>query len=588
MAAPGEVSLTGQINSVNSNGSSNGIHSAKNSSGTNGKPNSGSSKSKKRRKKKKSSNVNAIQSIASQFSPKALEGDSSDIEVEYIPEQIVFDETDPLFDDFGDAFRVFSGVKSDEPEEKEQEEFHNPSFMKYNDDSDQDSEHSDDMNNTGISKKKLRKISRMSISDLKQNCKKPEVVEWVDVTASDPRLLVHLKGYRNSVPVPKHWCQKRKYLQGKRGIEKPPFELPDFIKDTGIMEMRAAARDKEDHAKAKTKARDKMQPRMGKLDIDYQRLHDAFFRFQTKPYITKFAELYYEGKEFETKLKEKKPGVLSENLKAALNIPPLAPPPWLINMQRYGPPPSYPNIIIPGLNAPIPEGAMWGYHPGGWGKPPVDEFNRPLYGDVFGSEAYAGDENAEPIDRTLWGELISDEEEPIEEEEEEEDEDSDEPVEPQADFKDGLATPSGIASVASGLETPQEIELRKETRRFDEPKQLYQVLPLKDTSVKGFMGSQFGYEIGGVLGQEGEVKRRRKMDGVEVALDPSEMSSITDKTYLASKYEGAVQERNADIAKEDLGDMVAKHVIEQERRRQAKTGKDSKDSSRDKKKGFKF
>jgi splicing factor 3B subunit 2 len=51
---------------------------------------------------------------------------------------------------------------------------------------------------------------------------------------------------------------------------------------------------------------------------------------------------YYEGKEFETKLKEKKPGQLSEELKAALNMPPLAPPPWLIAMQRYGPPPSYP------------------------------------------------------------------------------------------------------------------------------------------------------------------------------------------------------------------------------------------------------
>jgi len=25
-------------------------------------------------------------------------------------------------------------------------------------------------------------------------------------------------------------------------------------------------------------------------------------------------------------------------------------------MQRYGPPPSYPNLKIPGLNAPIPEG----------------------------------------------------------------------------------------------------------------------------------------------------------------------------------------------------------------------------------------
>jgi len=50
--------------------------------------------------------------------------------------------------------------------------------------------------------------------------------KWVDVTAADPKLLVHLKSYRNTVPVPPHWSQKRKYLQAKRGIEKPPFELP--------------------------------------------------------------------------------------------------------------------------------------------------------------------------------------------------------------------------------------------------------------------------------------------------------------------------------------------------------------------------
>jgi hypothetical protein len=42
-------------------------------------------------------------------------------------------------------------------------------------------------------------------------------------------------------------------------------------------------------------------------------------------------------------------------------------------VQRYGPPPSYPQLKIPGLNAPIPEGASFGYHAGGWGKPPVDE-----------------------------------------------------------------------------------------------------------------------------------------------------------------------------------------------------------------------
>ncbi|ERN04333.1 hypothetical protein AMTR_s00077p00196320 [Amborella trichopoda] len=68
-----------------------------------------------------------------------------------------------------------------------------------------------------------------------------------------------------------------------------------------------------------------------------------------------------------------KPGILSQELKEALGMPEGAPPPWLINMQRYGPPPSYLHLKIPGLNAPIPPGASFGYHPGGWGKPPVDE-----------------------------------------------------------------------------------------------------------------------------------------------------------------------------------------------------------------------
>jgi len=68
----------------------------------------------------------------------------------------------------------------------------------------------------------------------------------------------------------------------------------------------------------------------------------------------------YQGKEFETRLKEKKPGDLSDDLRTALGMPVgannhLVPPPWLIAMQRYGPPPSYPNLKIPGLNAPIPE-----------------------------------------------------------------------------------------------------------------------------------------------------------------------------------------------------------------------------------------
>ena len=84
-------------------------------------------------------------------------------------------------------------------------------------------------------------------------------------------------------------------------------------------------------------------------------------------------------------------------------------------MQRYGPPPSYPNLKIPGLNAPIPEGCSFGYHAGGWGKPPVDETGKPLYGDVFGTAdaAYAQQMAPEEIDTTLWGEMESESEEEV-------------------------------------------------------------------------------------------------------------------------------------------------------------------------------
>lgn len=244
-----------------------------------------------------------------------------------------------------------------------------------------------------LSKKKLRAMSRLKIAELKQACARPDVVEIWDVTAADPQLLVHLKAYRNTVAVPRHWSQKRAYLQGKRGIEKPPFKLPSFIEATGIGEMRQAYLEKAEAQKLKSKGRERMQPKMGKLDVDYQVLHDAFFKHQTKPKLSGMGDLYYEGKEYETDMTRATPGVVSPELREALGMEPGSAPPWLVAMQRYGPPPSYPSLRIPGLNAPIPAGGQFGYHPGGWGKPPVDEEGRPIYGDVFGEQLDEAEED---------------------------------------------------------------------------------------------------------------------------------------------------------------------------------------------------
>lgn len=172
-----------------------------------------------------------------------------------------------------------------------------------------------DGDDSQLSKKKLRKQKRLSVAELKALVNRPDLVEAWDVTSTDPRLLLYLKSYRNTVPVPRHWCHKRKYLQGKRGIERGPFELPDFVAATGITKMREALDEANDAKSGKARMREKMRGKMGKIKIDYEVLYNAFFRFQTKPRMTGHGDIYHEGKEFEVDYKEKRPGHLSQRLK---------------------------------------------------------------------------------------------------------------------------------------------------------------------------------------------------------------------------------------------------------------------------------
>jgi splicing factor 3B subunit 2 len=396
-----------------------------------------------------------------------------------------------------------------------------------------------------LSKKKRKERDKLSVAELKALVKKPELVEWTDTSAQDPRLLVHIKSYRNVVPVPNHWSLKREYLSSKRGVEKAPFSLPKFIQETGIAEMRDAVLEKQDQASLKQKQRERVQPKMGKLDIDYQKLYEAFFRFQTKPELTRYGEVYYEGKEYETNLRHLRPGELSEELKEALSIPPGAPPPWLINQQRFGPPPSYPSLKIPGLNAPPPPGGAWGFHPGGYGKPPVDEFNRPLYGgDIFGVlQPQVNNQAGEPIERTLWGELQPPEEESEEEEseeEEEEEEAEEEDIGAGLQTPSGMETPGGMASAvpseyAGEMSVGGEFDLRKhrrgtETEESTQPRSAYTVIPERQVRAEGFFGSERAYDVRNaqnahlpVLGQEDESRKRKKPGDVDVALDPDSL-----------------------------------------------------------------
>merc|ERR1719495_2895406 len=337
----------------------------------------------------------------------------------------------------------------------------------------------------------------------------------------------------------------------------------------------------------KAKMREKVRPKLGKIDIDYQKLHDAFFKWQTKPRMTNHGDLYYEGKEFEIRLKEKKPGDLTDELRTALGMPvgPNAhkvPAPWLIAMQRYGPPPSYPNLKIAGLNAPIPDGCSFGYHAGGWGKPPVDELGKPLYGDVFGT-ADASTFHAvstEEIDHTLWGEMDSESEEEEDDEDEGGEGDGTGLQTPVVDT--GLATPSGTASSVQGLETPDNLELRKRRIEADmeggeTPSLPYQIIPEKQGGRIGnaMMGSTHTYDIKRATGTKGRADTQ-----VEMALNPEEIET------MAIRAEAALREQQSQLAKEDLSDMVAEHAAKQKNKRKRQEAKE--DPKQKKYKEFKF
>lgn len=425
-------------------------------------------------------------------------------------------------------------------------------------------------------------MSKLTVAQLKSIVRKPELVEWTDTSSSDPQLLVAIKGAKNVIPVPSHWSLKREYLSSKRGIEKPLFTLPKFIQETGISEMRDAVLEKQAEMTMRQKQRERVQGKLGKLDIDYAKLYDAFFRRQTKPELTRYGEVYYEGKEFETNLVNLKPGELSEELKEALGMTPGHPPPWLINMQRFGPPPTYPSLRIAGVNAPIPPGANWGFTPGQWGKPPVDDAGKPLFGgDLYGTsvldEQQLPTHVGEPVERGTWGALRAEGESEDEESDEEEDEDEDEDDE-EADgsgIQTSMTAASAVPTEAGTESIGGEFTLRKQRKGYETeepgaPRSAFQVIPEKNISATGFFGGEHAYDLDAAR-RDAIGQRKRKAGEVEVSVDIDQLgdSDKLDKDALEREYESRrkaeAQGQWQSIDQDDLADM-----IQQESRKRTK------------------
>ena len=95
---------------------------------------------------------------------------------------------DPLWEMYKGVVNRFDEARDDAPT-KEAEK---PEIYFDDDDEIPDEEQA---NEHKISKKKRKELNKLSVAELKAMVHKPEIVEWTDTSAADPRLLIHLKAH---------------------------------------------------------------------------------------------------------------------------------------------------------------------------------------------------------------------------------------------------------------------------------------------------------------------------------------------------------------------------------------------------------
>ena len=145
--------------------------------------------------------------------------DDADVQIEYVAEKPIIPDTG----DFEELRRVqelaaasMMYVTDDDEKNKKtiaNEDSSSSSFLfQLND------EEAENNNGQPVSKRKLREMVRPTVAELKRRVQRPDLVEAHDVTAADPKFLIELKATPFSVPVPRHWGRKRKYLQGKVSV----------------------------------------------------------------------------------------------------------------------------------------------------------------------------------------------------------------------------------------------------------------------------------------------------------------------------------------------------------------------------------
>lgn len=201
-----------------------------------------------------------------------------------------------------------------------------------------------------------------------------DVVESSDGNTTDPLFTVAMKvQHRGSVAVPRHWDRLHPFLSNQADREKAAV-VPLRVQRLGVAQLRAS--------KEKKKHQEVDHIAFMSCFLTGSPLQHHGFGMDQPPYLcSTVGDVFYEGKWMPPPALagtgtgeggQLLPGELSSTLRDALGLRDRhSPPPWLYAMQKLRRlPPAYPDLWIPGLNAPIPLGAQWGKGVGQWGEPP--------------------------------------------------------------------------------------------------------------------------------------------------------------------------------------------------------------------------
>lgn len=167
-------------------------------------------RNRRKRERKKRAKQEEKKRLAAEQAAAPEEEEDVDIEIEYVPEPLLIEpeeKNDSQQDDndMAAVFRRFQARASALVSDAEEED------VKKKETETQEDEEEEEQ----LSKRKLREMSRPTVAELKNRVERSDLVEAHDVTAKDPDFLLFLKAVPSTVPVPRHWGRKRKYLQGK-------------------------------------------------------------------------------------------------------------------------------------------------------------------------------------------------------------------------------------------------------------------------------------------------------------------------------------------------------------------------------------